>query len=78
MLADCEQVFEEFSERCERGSILVTTNQPFDEWTEGLRLGAPHRLTLHVHILEMNGESYGLKRSRENAASQAPEKPEDA
>ena len=29
-------------------------------------------------ILEMNGESYRLKRSRENAASQAPEKPEDA
>ena len=26
----------------------------------------------------MNGESYGLKRSRENAASQAPAKPEDA
>ena len=26
----------------------------------------------------MNGESYRLKRSRENAASQAPEKPEDA
>ena len=29
------------------------------------------RLTHHVHILEMNGESYRLKRSRENAAAQA-------
>ena len=29
-------------------------------------------------ILEMNGESYRLKRSRENAASQPLEKPEDA
>ena len=36
------------------------------------------RLTHHVHILEMNGESYRLKHSRENAASQAPEKPKDA
>ena len=36
------------------------------------------RLTHHVHILEMNGESYRLKGSRENAASQAPEKAEDA
>ena len=36
------------------------------------------RLTHHVHILEMNGESYRLKRSGENAAAQAPEKPEDA
>ena len=31
------------------------------------------RLTHHVHNLEMNGESYRLKRSRENAASQAPD-----
>ena len=36
------------------------------------------RLTHHIHILEMNGESYRLKRSRENAASQAPERPEGA
>ena len=28
------------------------------------------RLTHHVHILAMNGESYRLKRSRENAVSQ--------
>ena len=31
------------------------------------------RLTHHVHILELNGESYRLKRSRENAAAQAPD-----
>ena len=36
------------------------------------------RLTHHVHILEMNGESYRLKRSRENAVSQAPDAPDDA
>ena len=28
-----ELLFEVFSQRCERGSILVTTNLPFDEWT---------------------------------------------
>ena len=38
-----ELLFEVFSQRYERGSILVTTNLPFDEWTEGVRLGAPHR-----------------------------------
>ena len=27
-------LFEVFSQRCERGSILVTTNLPFDEWTQ--------------------------------------------
>ena len=30
-------LFEVFSQRCERGSILVTTNLPFDEWTEVFR-----------------------------------------
>ena len=35
-------------------------------------------LTHHVHILEMDGESYRLKRSRENAASQASEESDDA
>ena len=78
-----ELLLEVFSQRYERGSILVTTNLPFDEWTEvfgseRLTGALLDRLTHHVHILEMNGESYRLKRSRENAASQAPEKPEDA
>ena len=77
-----ELLFEVFSQRYERGSIMVTANLPFDEWTEvfgperltGALLG---RLTHHVHILEMNGESCRLKRSRENAATQASEERED-
>ena len=73
-----ELLFEVFSQRYERGSILVTTNLPFDEWTavfgsERLTGALLDRLTHHVHILEMNGESYSLKRSRENAAAQAPD-----
>ena len=71
-----ELLFEVFSQRYERGSIMVTTNLPFDEWTEvfgseRLTGALLDRLTHHVHILEMNGESYRLKRSRENAAAQA-------
>ena len=72
-----ELLFEVFSQLYERGSTLVTTNLPFDEWTEVFRserlTGALlDRLTHHVHILEMNGDSYRLKHSRENAASQSP------
>ena len=68
-----ELLFEIFSQRCERGSILVTTNLPFDEWTgvfesERLTGALPDRLTHHVHILEMNGESYRLRQSRQAAA----------
>ena len=77
-----ELIFEVFSQRYERGSILVTTNLPFDEWTEvfgseRLTGALLDRLTHHVHILEMNGESYRLKRSRGTAASQAPDDREE-
>ena len=69
-----ELLFEVFSQRYERGSVMVTTNLPFDEWTE---VFGSERLTHHVHILEMSGESYRLKRSRENAASQDQGEPDD-
>jgi DNA replication protein DnaC len=64
-----ELLFEVFSRRYERGSILVTGNLPFDEWTsvfgsERLTGALLDRLTHHVHILEMNGDSYRLKASR--------------
>src|SRR4030095_7096782 len=64
-----ELLFEVFSQRYERSSTLVTSNLPFQEWTEVLgseRLTGAllDRLTHHVHILEMNGESYRLKNSK--------------
>ena len=64
-----ELLFEVFSQRYERGSILMTSNLPFDEWTEvfgseRLTGALLDRLTHHVHILEMNGESFRLKQSR--------------
>ncbi len=66
-------LFEVFSQRYERGPILVTTNLPFDEWTdvfgsERLTGALLDRLTHHVNILEMNGESYRLRQSRQAAA----------
>ena len=58
-----ELLFEVFSQRYERGSTLLTSNLPFDEWTsvfgsERLTGALLDRLTHHVHILEMNGESF--------------------
>ena len=64
-----ELLFEMLSQRYERGSTMLTSNLPFAEWTEVLgseRLTGAllDRLTHHVHILEMNGDSYRLKQSR--------------
>ena len=78
-----ELLFEVLSQRYERGSILVTTNLPFDEWTEvfgseRLTGALLDRLTHHVHILEMHGDSYRLRHSRENAASQISDEPDDS
>jgi len=81
-----ELLFEVFSQRYERGSTIVTSNLPFDEWTsvfasERLTGALLDRLTHHVHILEMNGDSYRLKQSkrRQRAARAAsiPDVPPD-
>jgi DNA replication protein DnaC len=63
-----ELLFEVFSQRYERGSTIVTSNLPFEEWTsvfgaERLTGALLDRLTHHVHILSMNGESYRLAQS---------------
>jgi DNA replication protein DnaC len=64
-----ELLFELISQRYERGATLITSNLPFDEWTETFgseRLTGAllDRLTHHVSILEMNGESYRLGQSK--------------
>ena len=73
--AGAEMLFEVFSQRYESGSTLVTSNLPFTEWIEVLgseRLTGAllDRLTHHVHILEMNGDSYRLKESRRKRAAE--------
>lgn len=77
-----ELLFEVFSRRYEQGATLVTSNLPFDEWTsvfgsERLTGALLDRLTHHVHILEMNGDSYRLavakKQSRKAATMPEPE-----
>jgi DNA replication protein DnaC len=63
-----ELLFEVFSQRHERYSTIVTSNLPFEEWTsvlgsERLTGALLDRLTHHVHILSMNGDSYRLAQS---------------
>jgi len=64
-----ELFFDVISTAYERTSLIITTNLPFDQWTEVLgsqRLtGAVlDRLTHRCHILEASGESYRLRSAR--------------
>ena len=75
-----ELLFDVISTAYERTSVIVTTNLPFENWTEVLgseRLtGATlDRLTHRCHIIECNGESYRLndakrRRSTRNRGDQ--------
>ncbi len=67
--AGAELLFEVVSRAYERNSLIVTTNLPFEAWTEVLgneRLTGAlvDRLTHRVTILEANGESYRLQDSK--------------
>ena len=64
-----ELLFKVIADRSERGSIIVTTNLPFSEWTtlfENTAMVAAmvDRLTFQSYILDMNGESYRLEQAK--------------
>ncbi len=75
-----ELLFDVISTAYERTSIIVTTNLPFENWTEVLgseRLtGAVlDRLTHRCHIIEMRGESYRLKDAKRRRKKEPEEAP---
>ncbi len=75
-----ELLFEVISNAYERTSLIVTTNLPFEQWTEVLGserlVGATlDRLTHRCHILEATGESYRLKDAKRRHRLRAPRKP---
>ena len=68
-----ELLFDVISAAYEQASVIMTTNLPFEQWTEVLgsqRLtGAVlDRLTHHCHTLEATGESYRLKDARKRSS----------
>ena len=76
-----ELLFDVISTAYERTSVIVTTNLPFERWSEVLgceRLtgAALDRLTHRCHIIECNGDSYRLrdaKRRRKGGSSPSSE-----
>jgi DNA replication protein DnaC len=79
--AGAELPFDVMSRADERMSLIVTTNLPFEHWTEVLdneRLtGATlDRLTHRCQIVETGGESYRLKDARRGRRPRELNKPE--
>ena len=63
-----EMVFKAVSDRSERGSVIVTTNLPFSQWTElfqntAMVAALVDRLTFKSFVLDMNGDSFRLDQS---------------
>jgi len=71
-----ELLFDIISTAYEKTSVIVTTNLPFERWTEVLGserlVGATlDRLTHRCHLLEATGESYRLREARRRDGSTA-------
>jgi DNA replication protein DnaC len=74
--AGAELLFDVIAGAYERSSVLLTTNLPFENWTEVLgneRLtgAALDRLTHRCHIVETNGESYRLQDAKRRRRAEA-------
>lgn len=72
-----ELLFDVISTAYEKTSVIVTTNLPFERWTEVLGnerlVGATlDRLTHRCHILEATGESYRLREARQRQSEPTP------
>ena len=62
--------FEVIAKRYESGSVIVTTNLSFGQWTEAfnndnaLTVALLDRLLHHSHIVQIQGDSYRLREKR--------------
>ncbi|MED3648842.1 ATP-binding protein [Halalkalibacterium halodurans] len=69
-----ELLFQFFSSRYERASVIITTNLEFPEWTnvfgdEKMTAALLDRLTHRSHIHLLNGESYRFRQSMKHQES---------
>jgi DNA replication protein DnaC len=67
-----ELLFQFCSSRYEKGSMIITSNLDFSNWTqifkdEQMTAALADRLTHRAHIFAMNGESYRFKQSMKRA-----------
>lgn len=62
--------FEVITRRYEKGSVILTSNLPFSQWSQAfasdqaLTVAMLDRLLHHCHIIQMTGQSYRLRDKR--------------
>lgn len=64
-----ELLFKVIADRSERGSTIITTNLAFSEWptlfeNDSMIAAMIDRLTFQSYVLDMNGESYRLSKTK--------------
>lgn len=69
-----DDFFEIISKRYERGSIIITTNKPFEQWSDifadaTLASAIQDRIIHYSTVIKINGQSYrakNIKKERRN------------
>jgi DNA replication protein DnaC len=73
-----ELLFQVLAERHERGSVIITTNLGFADWTQifgdpNMTAALLDRLTHRAHIIECTWDSYRLKQSLKTGDNNHPQ-----
>jgi DNA replication protein DnaC len=77
-----QDLYDIIAHRYETGSLIITSNRAFEEWTEVfgndlLASAALDRLTHHCHTLVIRGQSYRQLSRRKEVPSDPPASPAD-
>jgi DNA replication protein DnaC len=75
-----QDLYEIIRDRYERGSLIISSNRAFEEWTEVfgndlLASAALDRLTHHCHTLIIRGHSYRQRSRRKEVSGDIPASP---
>ena len=75
--AGAQLLFEVVGRAYEQQSLMVTTNLPFEQWTEvfgseRLTGALLDRITHRCHIIEANGDSYRLRQAKKRTRDRIP------
>lgn len=74
---EMEVLFTSLAERCERGSVLLTSNRTFSKWDQIFKdamttAAAIDRLVHHIVIIEMNVPNFRVETAKQTKSTGQP------